>query len=65
VQITDHDFYNDTDELVMPELPADARNLTYDMLLGEQKKKPKHLHLPFLLEMTHLMMNRRKLSSVI
>ena len=30
-----------------------------------QKKKPKQLHLPFLLEITHLMMSQRKLSSVI
>jgi hypothetical protein len=32
--------YENEEELVMPELPLDARNLTKDMLLGEQKKKP-------------------------
>jgi len=49
----------------MPDLPSDARNLTVDMLLGDYKKKPRQLHMPYLLEITHLMMNRRKLSSVI
>jgi len=29
------------EELQMPELPSDARNLSYDMLLGETKKKPR------------------------
>lgn len=53
------------DELVMPELPLDAKNLTVDMLLGDYKKKPRQLHMPYLLEITHLMMNRRKLSSII
>jgi hypothetical protein len=59
------DMFTYEDEFVVPELPSDARNLTVDMLLGDQKKKPRQLHMPFLLEMTHLMMNRRKLSSVI
>jgi hypothetical protein len=49
----------------MPELPLDAKNLTVDMLLGDYKKKPRQLHTPYLLEITHLMMNRRKLSSII
>jgi hypothetical protein len=53
------------EELQVPVLPADARNLTYDMLLGDTKKKPRQFHLPYLEGITHLMMNKKKLSSVI
>jgi len=35
------DIFSYEDELEMPELPTDARNLTVDMLLGDQKKKPR------------------------
>ena len=29
------------EDLMMPDLPKDARNLTYDLLLGDTKKKPR------------------------
>ena len=56
------DMFTHEDKFVVPDLPSDARNLTVYMLLGDQKKKACHLHMLFLLEMTHLMMNRRNLA---
>ena len=46
-------------------MPSDARNLTYDLLLGETKKKPRQFHLPYLNDMTHLMMQKKRISSLI
>lgn len=53
------------EDLLMPNLPNDARNLTYDLLLGDTKKKPRQFHLPYLNEMTHLKMQKKRLSSLI
>lgn len=47
-------YPEEEEELQMPDLPGDARNLTYDLLLGETKKKPPQFHMPYLEGMTHL-----------
>ena len=59
----------DHGEPPIPKLPPDAKVLTRDMLLGKILSKPKQpgwreTHRQHLLEMTHLHMDRKKLSCI-
>lgn len=48
-----------------PLIPDDARNLSKEILLGVNSKKPRQMHREILESMTHLKMTRMKLSSLI
>ena len=58
-------FSYEDSEIQMPELPKNARNLSYDLLLGDMKNHSTLKHKPYLDAMTHLMMNKKRLSSII
>lgn len=58
-------FSYEDSEIQMPELPKNARNLSYDLLLGDMKNHSTLKHKGYLDAMTHLMMNKKRLSSVI
>ena len=52
-------------EIQMPKLPSNARNLTQDLLLGDMRQHPSGKWKPYLESMTHLIMNKKRLSSFI
>jgi len=60
-QVDDTNFDTDT----FPLIPDDARNLSKEILLGANQKKPRQMHREILESMTHLKMAQMKLSSLI
>ena len=60
-EVTNRNFEEDD----FPLIPDDARNLSKEILLGANSKKPRQMHREILESMTHLKMAQMKLSSLI